>query len=75
MKDPNTEPEPQPEQDEDYLEYRDRVEALELELHSGRISAAEYERRKAEAWEVYRARGGRLPADDEDRRGGGNPPG
>ena len=48
-------------------EFEEQARVLDEELRTGRINHAEYERRKAEAWEVYRARSGVLRPDDEHR--------
>jgi hypothetical protein len=49
-------------------EYEQQAALLEEELRSGRITHAEYELRKSEAWEVYRTRSGALIPDDERRK-------
>lgn len=74
MKDPHVIPETSAEADEDYREYLERAAALDKDLDAGRIHAADHERRKAEAWEVYRSRSGRLRPREDDSRGRGNDP-
>jgi hypothetical protein len=51
-------------------EFEQQAALLEDELRAGRITYAEYELRKSEAWEVYRARSGALIPDDERRSEG-----
>jgi hypothetical protein len=67
MREYESKQEPDTDTDDARREFDERAEALLEELRAGAISEAEYERRKAEAWEVYRAVSGRLVPDEDDR--------
>ena len=66
MKARETAPEMTPDEVADFEEYQQRKVHLLAEMESGVISPADYQRLKAEAWEVFRVRTGRLDVDEEE---------
>ena len=66
MKARETAPEMSPEEAADLDEFRQRKAQLLREMESGVISPADYKRLKAEAWEVFRVRTGRLDLDEDE---------
>ena len=69
MKTMDKNPQSTPDEAADLEEFQLRKAHLLKEMESGVISPADYKRLKAEAWEVYRVRTGRLDV-DEDEAGG-----
>ncbi len=71
MKARQTAPDLTPDEAADFEEYTQRKAHLLAEMESGVISPVDYKRLKAEAWEVFRVRTGRLDLDEEEF--GGSP--